>query len=127
MRVMDRRPKYVNHIIFEIFHLDSVAFLVRDPSLLIDPIYIISDRFSPFAREEKPEAKISIISWREGDYQLRIAVRGSYHVEKPSYYVIDPSKWFEWGWIIFPQHEISRFRQFLARFIDEKTGLWEII
>jgi len=121
-----RKPKYVNHIVSDVFDLDSVAFLAKDPSL-IDPLYIISDRFSPFAEGEKPEAKISIISWREGAYQLRIAVRGSYHVEKPSYYVIDPSKWFEWGWIIFPQHEISRLRQFLARFIDEKTGLWEII
>ncbi|MEM3591764.1 MAG: hypothetical protein QW702_06665 [Candidatus Bathyarchaeia archaeon] len=121
-----RKPKYVNHIVSDVFDLDSVAFLAKDPSL-IDPLYIISDRSSPFAEGEKPEAKISIISWREGAYQLRIAVRGSYHVEKPSYYVIDPSKWFEWGWIIFPQHEISRLRQFLARFIDEKTGLWEII
>jgi|GEM_PF-2572418 len=47
MTVMDRKPKYVNHIIFEIFRLDSVAFLARDPSLLAVPLYIISDRFSP--------------------------------------------------------------------------------
>lgn len=113
-----RKPKYVNHVISDIFDLDSVAFLAKDP-LLIDPLYVISDRSSPFAEEEKPEAKVSIIPWR-GSYQLRIAIRGSCHIERPSYYVIDPSDWFEWGWIIFPQYEISRLRQFLAHFIDEK-------
>ncbi|MEM3526127.1 MAG: hypothetical protein QXV37_01825 [Candidatus Jordarchaeaceae archaeon] len=125
MRAAFRKPKYANHITSDIFDLDSVAFLVKDPSL-IDPLYIISDRSSPFAEGEKPEAKISIISWK-GAYQLRIAIRGDFHVEKPSYYVIDPSYWLEWGWIILPQYEIARLRQFLARFIDEKTGLWELM
>ena len=128
MTVTLRKPKYVNHLIREVFRLDSVAFLFKGglPNVS-DPLYIISDRFSPFAKGENPIAKVSIIPWKEETYQLRIAIKGNYHVEKLSYYVKDPKKWVEWAWIIFPQHEISRLRRFLASFIDENTGLWELI
>ncbi|MEM2561838.1 MAG: hypothetical protein QXT06_05870 [Candidatus Bathyarchaeia archaeon] len=123
-----KKPKYANHVIRDIFRLDSAAFLFKGDSLHpVDPVYVISDRFSPFVKGEKPEARVSIILEENRPYQLRIAIKGDFHVEKPSYYVIDPSDWFEWGWIIFPQYEISRLRQFLARFIDEKTGLWELM
>ena len=123
-----RRPKYVNHVLREVFHLDSAAFLYRgDISNPIKPVYVISDRYSPFVKGEKPEALVSIILEGNRPYQLRIAVRGDFHLESPSYYVVDPHDWVEWIWIIFPQPEISRLRRFLAQFIDGNTYLWELM
>ena len=120
-----KRPKYVNHVFSEVFQLDSASFLYRSADS--DPVYCISDRYSPFVKGEDPKAKVSIILEGDRPYQLRIAVRGSYHLEKLRYHVKAPEKWIEWIWIIFPQSEISRLRWFLARFVDENTKLWELI
>jgi len=120
-----KRPKYANHIFSRVFRLDSASFLYRGGDS--DPVYCISDRYSPFVKGEDPKAKVSIILEGDRPYQLRIAVRGHYHIEKPSYYVKDPREWAEWLWIIFPQDEISRLRWFLARFVDGNTKLWELI
>ena len=123
-----KRPKYANHKICEILNLDSAAFLYRDPTNnLAEPLYLISDRFSPFVEGEKPKATVSIIREKGRPYQLRIAVRGAFHIEKLSYYVKDPYYWVEWGWLIFPQYEIPHFRQILVQFIDPNTGLWELM
>jgi len=126
MRMISKRPKYANHVIKPlIVRLDSAAFLFQNGTN--EPLYVISDRYSPFVKGESPEALVSIILEGNRPYQLRIAVRGNFHVEKPSYYVKDPRDWFEWGWLIFPQPEISRLKRFLARFIDENTYLWELM
>jgi len=119
-----KRPKYVNHVFSEVFQLDSASFLFKNRDI---SYYCISDRYSPFVKGEDPKAKVSIILEGNRPPQLRIAVRGSYHLEKPRYYVKDPEKWIEWIWIIFPQGEISRLRWFLARFVDGNTKLWELI
>ena len=128
MNTVIRRPKYVNHVIREVFQLDSAAYIFRgSKSKPVDPIYVISDRYSHVVSGEKPEALVSIILEGNRPYQLRIAVRGDFHLESPSYYVVDPRDWAEWIWIIFPQPEISRFRRFLTCFIDGNTYLWEMM
>jgi len=119
-----KRPKYANHIFSRVFQLDSASFLFRSGDL---SYYCISDRYSPFVKGEDPKAKVSIILEGDRPYQLRIAVKGSYHLEKPRYYVKDPKEWVEWIWIIFPQDAISRLRWFLARFVDGNTKLWELM
>jgi len=121
-------PKYVRHVIRENFNLDSAAYIFRgDLSNPVEPVYVISDRFSPFVKGEKPKATVSIILEGNRPYQLRIAVKGDFHVENLSYYVIDPCSWVEWGWLLFPQYEISRLRRFLAHFVDLNTYLWEMM
>ena len=119
-----RKPKYANHVIKELFSLDSACFLLKNDG---NYVFQISDRYSPIAQGEIPEAIVSIIFNAKRGYQLRIAVRGKFHLETPSYYTKRPNSWLEWGWIIFPQTEISRLRRFLARFIDENTQLWELM
>lgn len=120
----NRKPKYANHVIKELFSLDSACFLLKNDG---NYVFQISDRYSPIAEGENPEAIVSIIFNTKRGYQLRIAVRGKFHLETPSYYTKHPNSWLEWGWIIFPQTEISRLRRFLARFIDENTQLWELM
>ena len=125
MNTVIRRPKYVNHVIKPlIVRLDSAAFLFRNGTN--DPLYAISDRYSPFGVGEQPEAVISLIKEGNRDLQLRLAVRGRYHVERLSYYTKDPRLWAEWGWLIFSQPEIARIRQYLA-LINPDTGLWELM
>jgi len=46
---------------------------------------------------------------------MRLAVRGAYHIEKPSYYVKDPNEWVEWIWIIIPKRELLKLCSFLVR------------
>ena len=120
----NRKPKYANHVIKELFSLDSACFLLKNDG---NYVFQISDRYSPIAEGENPEAIVSIIFNTKRGYQLRIAVRGKFHLETPSYYTKHPNSWLEWGWIIFPQTEISRLRRFLARFIDGNTQLWELM
>jgi len=123
-----RKPKYVNHVIKPIIvRLDSAAFLFKDPSNMVEPVYIISDRYSHVVKGENPQALISIILEGDRPHQLRMAIRGDFHLEKPSYYVKDPRDWVEWGWLIFSQPEIARLRQYLTLFIDSNTDLWELM
>ena len=108
-----KSPKYVRHLIRETLHLDSAAFLYRDRSR--EPLYVISDRYSPFNPEEEPVAVVSLIKEGNRDFQMRLAVRGEHHVEKPSYYVKDPNEWVEWIWIIIPKRELLKLCSFLVR------------
>ncbi|RLG47224.1 MAG: hypothetical protein DRN90_05300 [Thermoproteota archaeon] len=108
-----RSPKYVKHILRETISLDSVAFLYRNGSE--EPLYCISDRHSPFVEGEDPQAVISLIREGERDFQLRLAVRGEYHVEKPRYFVRDPNEWKEWLWICIPRSELLKIAGFLVK------------
>ncbi|RLG95001.1 hypothetical protein DRO29_06085 [Candidatus Bathyarchaeota archaeon] len=94
---------------------------------MVEPVYIISDRYSHVVKGEKPEAVISVILEGNRPYQLRIAIRGNFHVEKLSYYVKDPQNWLEKGWIIIPAYEIVKLRRYLARYIDGNTYLSELM
>jgi len=125
--VLRKRPKYATHILSKVFQLDSAAFLFRNGD---DVYYCISDRHSPFVSGENPVAKISLIKEYNRPYQLRIGIRGSYHIEPLSYFVKDPREWIEWIWIIFPQSVISDLRLFLTEvcaFIGDKIQLWEVL
>jgi len=108
-----RLPKLVQHIIREDVKLDSVAFLYRNGGE--QPLYCISDRYSPFVEGEKPEAVLSLIKEGSRDYQIRLAVQGDYHVEKPSYYIKDPQEWQEWAWICIPHSEFLKIASFLVK------------
>jgi len=114
-----KTPKYVKHIIKEKLSLDSAAFLYRNGSE--SPLYCISDRYSPFVQGEDPEAIISLIKEGERDFQLRLAITGSYHVEKPSYYTREPREWHEWCWIYIPRSEFLKIASFLVKVF--KRGL----
>ena len=114
-----KSPKYVRHLIHETLHLDSAAFLYRNG--FEEPLYCISDRYSPFVEGEDPQAVISLIKEGNRDYQIRLAVQGAYHVEKPSYYVKDPVEWCEWLWICIPRCEFLKLAGFLVRVF--KRGL----
>jgi len=106
-------PKYVKHILRETVRLDSAAFLYRNGSE--EPLYCISDRYSPFVQGEEPETVISLIKEGSRDYQLRLAVQGDYHVEKPSYYIKNPNEWCEWMWICIPRAEFLKIAGFLVK------------
>ena len=108
-----RSPKYVRHILRETISLDSAAFLYRNGSE--EPLYCISDRYSPFVKGEAPQAVISLIKEGDRDFQVRLAVRGDYHVEKPRYFVRDPNEWKEWLWICIPRSELLKLCSFLVK------------
>jgi len=123
-----KRPKYANHIFSRVFQLDSASFLYRSANS--DPVYCICDRHSPFVKGENPVAKVSLIKEPNRPYQLRIGIRGSYHIEPLSYFVKDPREWIEWIWIVFPQSVISDLRLFLTEIcalIGGKIKLWEVL
>ena len=125
--VLQKRPKYANHILSKVFQLDSASLLFKNGDVLY---YCISDRYSPFVNGEDPVAKVSLIKEYNRPYQLRIGIRGSYHIEPLSYFVKDPREWVEWIWIIFPQSVISDLRLFLTKvcaLIGGKIELWEVL
>jgi len=115
----NRKPKYANHVIKELFSLDSACFLLKDNG---NYVFQISDRYSPIAEGENPQAVISIINNAKRGIQLRLAVRGSFHFEVPCYYVKHPTSWLEWAWILFPLEEISRLHNFLV----ENARFWRL-
>jgi hypothetical protein len=116
-----KKPKYVHHLIREAVILDSAAVKVDSDT------YIISDRCSPFKAGEKPEAVVSLIKEGDRDYQLRIAVRGEFHREKPFYYVVPPDEWIEWAWIIIPRSEFRKLMRILHSLVDGNTPLHELM
>ena len=118
-------PKLVRHIIREEVKLDSVAFLYRNGKE--QPRYIISDREGRFVKGEKPMATFSLIKEGRRDFQIRVGIRGRFHIERLRYYVKDPKYWLEWGWMIIPISQISKLRHFLKSIILPTTGLWELI
>ena len=120
-----RLPKLVRHIIREDIRLDSIAFLYRNGR--DQPLYIISDREGRFVKGEKPMATLSLIKEGTRDFQIRVGIKGRFHIEKLGYYVKDPKYWLEWGWMVIPISQISKLRNFLKSIILPTTGLWELI
>jgi len=116
-----QRPKYVRHLVREVIILDSAAFLTPRHE------YVISDRYSPFADGEEPEAVLSLIMEGDRPYQVRLAVRGRRHVEEPSYYVKPPSTWREWGWIIIPSSQLRKVIRVLKSLVTPETPLHELM
>lgn len=117
--VQKRRPKYASHVLPpERLDLDSCAVLVDSET------YLISDRKNgPY---EQPEAKVSVIEYN-GTLQLRLAIRGNKHLEKPSYYVNNPEKWVEWCWITIPVSELEKLKKVCKKVITGKTNLAEVL
>jgi len=108
----EKQPRYCNHILKETIIIDSASFLFREGEA--DPIYCISDRYSPFVKGEEPEARLSLIKEGDRDFQLRIAIVGEYHLEVPRYFVTPPDQWREWLWIIIPKAELLKLLKFIS-------------
>jgi len=114
-----RTPKYANHLTKrERVILDSVGVLVDGET------YVISDRRNE--PHEQPEARVSIIEYN-GTYQLRLGIRGNKHLEKPSYFSINPGEWVEWCWITIPISELEKLKEICKRVITGKTSLAEVL
>ena len=98
-------PKYARHYWKKEFDIDSISFF--------DGEYMqISDQ----KNKENPRMVISYIYYpRENRVQLRLAFKGKFHKEKPSYYVKNPKNWKEKVWIIIPNEKIKELIAFLER------------
>lgn len=112
---MKHKPKYANHIFTRIIKLDSASYLNRATKRLY---YIISDRYSKRVKGEDPEVVVSLIDNKKRGHQFRLAIRGKIHVEKPTYYVINPMNWREWSWILFGKDKIIELRDSCNEALD---------
>ena len=98
-------PKYAKHYWKREFEIDSISFF--------DGEYMqISDQ----RNKENPRMVVSFIFYpKENRVQVRLAFKGKFHKEKPSYYVKDPKKWKENVWITIPIGKVKELREFLKR------------
>jgi len=111
----ERLPKYARHIWkSEEIPIDSISFLANG-------LMHISDQ----CNNEDPRMVMSFINYpRERRTQLRLAFSGKFHVERPTYYRIDPVYWKERCWIIIPIEQIERIIQFLQAKNPLKLENW---
>jgi len=118
--VQGRKPKYANHVTRKVrLDLDSFAVLVSPDC------YLISDRKN-FPHED-PCAYVSLIEY-DGRLQLRFAIAPkNVHIEKPSYYTVNPENWKEKAWICIPLEEIEKLKRVCKKVITPKTNLAEVL
>jgi len=101
---LESAHKYANHIFKGKIELpiDSIAFIAgRD--------YHICDRHN---KGEDPHMVVSFIHYpKEDKMQLRLAIRGNFHVETTKK---DPSNWAERIWITIPMDKAELMTKFLV-------------
>jgi len=88
-------------------------YLLHSCAFLADDNYYISDREN---EGEEPTLSLSLIKYK-GIPQIRLAVSGKFHKEKPSYFTKHPIEWKEKVWIILSIEEAKEIKEFLEEVI----------
>jgi len=106
-------PKYDRNIYDQKIEvpIDAAKFVDPDTQTLW-----ISDVNSIFKGNENPRLVLSYVYYPKDDKtQLKLAVKGKFHMEKLCYNLKDPHSWTERLWIMIPIEQIDTILKYVER------------